>query len=69
VRAKIELNVISLVMVMLLSCLESVMVVFVPEASASPASAGPADRQTPARFYPTLPVVSPLGRASDASFG
>jgi len=56
------------------------MVVFVPEASASPAS-GPsasaeavaalprAARRTLARFDPTLPVVSLLGRASYASFG
>jgi hypothetical protein len=39
VRAKTEPNVTSLVMVMLLSCWESVMVVFVPQASASPTSA------------------------------
>ena len=56
------------------------MVVFVPEASASPASAPfasaaavaalpRAGRRTLAPFDPTLPVVSLLGRASDASFG
>jgi hypothetical protein len=56
------------------------MVLFVPEASASPASAPSAcaaavaalpraGRRTLARFDPTLPVVSLLGPASDVSFG